>query len=142
VFDPAINALSILTAIVPEAVLVRSATMTIPDGRAAPIAATIAMELADGAPVTADLDFLQTGPQSWTIEIDADGGRLVLADGGARWTIEGVERHGEDREYHGLYGRFAALIADGQSDVDLSPLQLVADSYLVADLRRGAAFAF
>ncbi len=142
VFDPAINALSILTAIVPGAVMVRSAAMTIPENRAAPIAATIAMELANGAPVTADLDFLQTGPQTWTITVDTDGGRLVLIDGGARWTIDGVERTGKDREYPGLYARFAALKAAGASDVDLGPLQLVADSYLVADVRRGAAFAF
>ncbi len=142
VFDPAINALSILTEIVPDAIIVERATMTIPRGRAAPLAATIAMRLTNGAPVDADLDFLQTGSQTWTITADTDRGTLVLADGGARMIVDGEATDGENREYAGLYDRFAGLIAAGASDMDIRPLQLVADAYLIADHRIGEPFSF
>jgi hypothetical protein len=45
-------------------------------------------------------------------------------------------------EYPGLYARFAALIAAGQSEVDLRPLELVADSYLLGERTDVGAFAF
>jgi len=141
VFDPAINALSILTRIVPDAIFVERSVLTIPLGRAAPIAATIDMRSRRG-PIHAKLDFLQTGPQTWSITITADQDRLVLADGGARLTVDGHESLGENREYPRLYARFAELIATGASDVDLRPLELVADAFLIADHRIGEAFAF
>ena len=142
VFDPAINALSILTAIVPEAIVVEQAMLTFPAGRAAPIAAMLGMRLASGATVQAELDFLQTGEQTWTINVCARGGYLVLEDGGARLTIDGCEKTEDNNEYLRLYGRFADLIAGGESDVDLRPLELVADAYLVADRCLGAPFVF
>lgn len=139
VFDPAINALSILTGIFPGAIVVERAQVTIPRGRAAPLAAAMAMRLANGAPVQADLDFLQTGPQTWTIAVETDAGTLVLADGGARLIGEEAS---ENREYPGLYARFGELIAAGASDMDVRPLQLVADAWLVADHQIGPEFAF
>lgn len=141
VFDPAINALSILTEIVPGAIVVERAAMTMPAGRSAPLAATALMRLPNGAPATADLDFLQTGPQTWTITVKTSRGTLILADGGARLILD-HEEAGENREYPGLYARFAALIASRASDVDVRPLQLVADAYLVAEQRIGEPFQF
>jgi D-galactose 1-dehydrogenase len=35
-----------------------------------------------------------------------------------------------EAEYAGLYARFARLISEGRSDVDVSPLRLVADAFL------------
>jgi D-galactose 1-dehydrogenase/L-arabinose 1- dehydrogenase len=142
VFDPAINALSILTGIVPGAITVERAELTIPRGRAAPLAAMLGMRLAGGAPVGADLDFLQTGPQTWTITVATDRGTLVLADGGARMIADGHERTGDNREYPGLYARFHELIMGGASDMDLRPLALVADAYRIAERRIGEPFAF
>jgi D-galactose 1-dehydrogenase len=141
VFDPAINALSILTEIVSGAIIVEQAAMTIPCGRASPLVATIGMRLANGAPVHADLDFLQTGPQTWTITVETGDGTLTLTDGGARLIPEQGEL-GENREYPGLYARFGELIAAGASDMDVRPLQLVADAYLVADHHIGEPFEF
>lgn len=141
VFDPAINAFSILTEIVPGAVIVERATLTTPQGRSAPLAATIGMQLTNGAPVEADLDFLQTGPQTWTITIETDDGALTLADGGAR-LIPADKPVEENREYPGLYARFADLIATGASEIDTRPLQMVADAYLVAEYRIGPPFSF
>jgi L-arabinose 1- dehydrogenase len=38
---------------------------------------------------------------------------------------------GPEREYPGLYERFYELITSGQSDVDLRPLEHVADALLL-----------
>jgi D-galactose 1-dehydrogenase/L-arabinose 1- dehydrogenase len=142
VFDPAINALSILTEIARGSIVVERALLTFPQGRAAPVAATIAMRLESGAPIALDLDFLQTGPQIWAISVATDRGTIELVDGGARLVIDGTETATENREYPRLYSRFAELIAGGRSNVDVRPLQLVADTHLVADHAVGKPFDF
>lgn len=142
VFDPAINALSILTEIVREAIVVERAVFHTPENRQAPIAAELNIRLASGAAVKADLDFLQAGDQVWTIEISTDAGPMRLADGGSRLLIEGAETVGENREYAGLYNRFGDLIASGRSDIDTRPLELVADAFLVAERCVTPAFSF
>ena len=142
VFDPGINALSIMAAILPAPLLLDAAQIDIPEGRGSPIAATMAMRSGD-AEVTADLDFLQTGPQSWDIEVETDAGTLRLSMGGSVLELPGGEPvTREDREYPRLYTRFAELIAAGKSDVDIRPLQLVADAFLVAERRTVAPFQF
>lgn len=142
VFDPGINALSIASAILPDPLLVETARIVVPEGRAAPIAATVTMR-SGAAPVSVDLSFLQTGPQHWDIIVETDAGTLRLADGGSVLTLPGQPPiTGEDREYRQLYGRFRELIVGADSDVDVVPLQLVADAFLVAEHEPGAAFAF
>jgi predicted dehydrogenase len=142
VFDPGINALSIVTAILPRRLQVTSASLHFPQGRGAPIAATLVMASGD-ARVTADFDFLQTGAQSWTITVETDAGTLMLRDGGARLFIDDVEQKlPESGEYPGLYRHFAALITGGASDCDLAPFELVADSFLIGERREVAAFTF
>lgn len=142
VFDPGINALSIMTAILPAPLLLDTATMDVPEGRSSPIAATLAMRSGDAA-VDAELDFLQTGPQSWDIEVDTDAGLLRLSMGGSVLELPEADlATGEDREYPRLYDRFAELVAAGQSDVDIRPLQLVADAFLVAERRTVEPFQF
>mgnify|MGYP001081266916 CR=1 FL=1 len=44
---------------------------------------------------------------------------------------ERIVSEAEDAEYRGLYRRFADLAARGASDVDLTPLRLVADAFLL-----------
>lgn len=142
VFDPGINALSIVTLILPDPLLLESAWMEVPDGRAAPLAAGLAMR-SGAAPVTAEFDFLQTGPQTWDIEIDTDAGTLRLGLGGSILQLPGAdEQQAPDREYPRLYARFAELVRSGASDVDVRPLQLVADAFLLAERRVTAPFAF
>lgn len=141
VFDPAINALSILTEIMPAEVFVTGARLQVPENVQAPIAGHVDMTTLDGAPITADLDFLQTGPQTWDITAWTDDGVLKLSLGGAELTIDGQPVEvGENREYPGLYDRFATLIAEGRSEVDVRPLALVADAFLVGDRERVEAF--
>ena len=141
VFDPGINALSIATALLPRPFFLTSATLHVPQNRQSPIAADLAFVDTAGVAITAVFDFLQTGPQSWDIEVDTDGGALRLSHGGARLWIDGALVHEQpEAEYPGLYARFAELIAAGGSDVDVTPLRHVADAFLLG--RRVAAPAF
>jgi len=134
VFDPGINALSIATRILPHPLFVEQADLDVPENRAAPIAARVAMRDTAGAPVAMDLDFRQEGPQSWDIAVETDAGTLTLSKGGGVLTLPkgetapaGADLHGE---YPALYARFAQVIRAGQSDVDVAPLRLVADAFL------------
>ncbi|MCW4463840.1 Gfo/Idh/MocA family oxidoreductase [Sphingomonas sp. BT-65] len=142
VFDPGINALSIATRILPQPLTVLSATMDVPANRACPIASAIRFRSGD-AEVDAQFDFLQTGLQTWHIEVETDGGLLRLTDGGCKLELPGREPiSGPNEEYPRLYAGFAKLVRDGRSDVDLRPIQLVADAFLVADRRTTEAFEF
>jgi D-galactose 1-dehydrogenase len=142
VFDPGINALSILTAILPGPVRVTAARLAVPVNRSAPIAASLALACRE-AEIAAEFDFLQAGPQSWDIIVETDGGRLALHDGGARLVIDGVAQMlGDGGEYPGLYRRFAELIAAGRSDCDLAPLELVADALARGETVSAPSFDF
>jgi len=142
VFDPGINALSIATKILPDPMLLKSAWMEVPEGRASPLAAELEM-VSGAARVHVALDFLQTGPQTWDIEIDTDAGTLRLGMGGSILQLPGAdEQKAPDREYPRLYARFAELAAAGTSDVDVRPLQIVADAFMMAERRETAPFAF
>lgn len=141
VFDPGINALSILTRLLPGPVRLADAQLDVPVNRQAPIAAKLAMQTSCGAPVLADFDWRQTGRQSWNIRIETDSGVLLLADGGNTLSIDGVlQPLSCKNEYPALYEHFATLIRDNRSDVDVSPLRLVADAFLTG--RRSYTDAF
>ncbi|TIP37554.1 MAG: Gfo/Idh/MocA family oxidoreductase, partial [Mesorhizobium sp.] len=125
VFDPGINALSIATHILPP-MFITSAVLDFPENRAAPVAARVAFRISNGLPVTMELDWLQTGPQSWDILAETDKGNMVLSGGGAKLAVDGKVIHDEpEAEYPMLYKRFAEIIRAGTSDVDLAPLQHV-----------------
>ncbi|MGV7213323.1 Gfo/Idh/MocA family protein [Bradyrhizobium sp. UFLA05-112] len=132
VFDPGINALSILTRILPRQVFVTAAELSFPANREAPIAANLTLSDAGGLPITAEFDFRQTGPQSWDIVAETDQGRMMLSGGGARMAVDGkVLAEEPEAEYRGLYRRFVELAATGESDVDLTPFRLVADAFML-----------
>lgn len=142
VFDPGINALSIATRILPDPLTVLSATMDVPANRACPIAAAVTFRSGD-AQVDARFDFLQTGEQTWHIEVDTDAGMLRLTEGGGRLELPGqAALSGPNEEYPRLYRDFARLIRADESDADLRPIQLVADAFLVAARRETDAFEF
>ncbi|MBR0832520.1 Gfo/Idh/MocA family oxidoreductase [Bradyrhizobium manausense] len=132
VFDPGINALSILTRILPRQVFVTAAELAFPANCQSPIAAKLTLTDIDGLPVTAEFDFRQTGPQSWDILVETDVGRMTLSKGGRIMEVDGkVVADAPDEEYRELYRRFVKLAATGASDVDLAPLRLVADAFLL-----------
>ena len=143
VFDPGINCLSILTRILPGSMHVESALLTVPSNRAAPIAATLRLLYEGRATVDAEFDFLHAGEPCWSIEIATDVGTLLLSHGGQVLAVDGKQLHaGENFEYQELYARFAALIAARDSDVDVMPLQHVADAFLIARWRAAPSFEF
>ena len=135
VFDPGINALSIVTKILPHKLHLTEAVLEVPENRQGPIAASLRFAHPHGAEVTATFDWRQTGEQIWQIEADTDAGILTLDKGGARMLIDGVEQsQGTDAlsgEYPRLYARMAQLVADGASDADFEPLRHVADAFLL-----------
>jgi predicted dehydrogenase len=134
VFDPGINAFSIATRIFPGSLFVADASLSIPARAQTPIAADIAFSSpeADG-PLTCSLDWRLSEGEEWTVTVTtADGRRLVLADGGASLSIDGTEQScSGPGEYPDIYRRFADLIDQRRSDVDVRPLQIVADCLLV-----------
>lgn len=140
VFDPGINALSILTTLLDDPIRVEEALLETPENRAQPIAARLSMR-AGAALIQADFDWRQTGPQTWAIAVETDGGRLDLTEGGAAMAIDGapVEVPAQG-EYPALYRHFAELIATAESDVDAAPLRLVADAFLCGRQVRTAPF--
>ncbi|MCF1466213.1 gfo/Idh/MocA family oxidoreductase [Agrobacterium vitis] len=141
VFDPGINALSILTAIIPGQTIVEKAALSFPANRQQPIAASLAMRSAAGAPIKAEFDWRQEGPQTWDIVVETDQGTLRLAKGGAELYInETLTVEGPDREYARIYTRFAELVRSRESDVDFQPLRLVADAFLTAERHEVEAF--
>lgn len=142
VFDPGINALSILTRILPGKLTMRSATLEFPCNWESPIAAEVAMSH-DAARVDASFDFLYAGTPCWDIEVLTAEETLRLADGGRRLYInETPHLAAADQEYARLYRRFSELIAAGDSDVDPTPLQLVADAFKLGHRQQSAAFHF
>lgn len=134
VFDPGINAFSVVTAILPAPLFVREGVLFFPANAHTPIAAELGFTspCADG-PLSASLDWRKTDGEEWTIEIETgDGARLKLVDGGARLLLDGEEVAASGvGEYPDLYARFAKLIDCRESLVDVEPLRLVADALLV-----------
>ncbi len=120
-FDPGINALSILTRILTGSIHVDTAELEVPANAFTPIAARLQMTGRGSIPITADFDWRQEGPQTWDIEVQAGTERLKLRQGGARLAIDGEEIDlGEEQEYPEIYRRFARLIAARESDADIS----------------------
>ncbi|SPH25027.1 L-arabinose 1-dehydrogenase (NAD(P)(+)) [Defluviimonas aquaemixtae] len=147
VFDPGINALSIVTEILPGPIHLSSAELAYPENRQTPIAATLDFFHPQGATVTAEFDWRQEGDQIWTIEAATDEGTLRIVDGGARIEIEGEPRKIApdlplSGEYPRLYAKMARLISEGKIDMDLAPLRHVADAFMLGRRRRVAPFHF
>jgi D-galactose 1-dehydrogenase len=134
VFDPGINALSIVTEIMPSPVFVTRADLTFPSNCDAPIAASLAFRTSAWTEgLTAEFDWRQTGPQTWDIVIETGVGTILrLSDGGARLEVNGVlDVERPPREYEDIYDRFAELLRDRRSLVDAAPLRLVADAFMI-----------
>jgi D-galactose 1-dehydrogenase len=146
VFDPGINALSILTKIMPGPAFITSAELLFPANRDTPIAASLAMtspaaENSD-SPLTAEFDWRQEGDQSWNIDIVSDdGAKLRLSNGGSKlWVNGSIRFEALMAEYEAIYRRFAELLDSSTSDMDAAPFQLVADAFLVG--RRQTTVSF
>jgi D-galactose 1-dehydrogenase len=139
VFDPGINALSILTEILPAPVHMRGAELTFPSNCQTPIAASLTFS----GNVSADFDLRQQGPQTWDIAVETPKGQLYLRMGGNVLEIDGKVQAGENSimgEYPALYARMAELVKTGASDVDLAPMIHVADALTLGIRTQTEAF--
>lgn len=142
VFDPGINALSVLTEVLAEDAVVRKAVLEFPENQQAPIAAQLDLRTEAGVSINAEFDFRQKGEQTWDVELVTTTGRLRLSHGGGTLAIDGQPVAADAAlagEYPRLYARFAELCAAGQSEVDWRPFQLVADAFLIGERRTVAA---
>lgn len=141
VFDPGINALSILTHILPAPVHLTGADLEFPANRDTPIAA----QLRFSGGVSADFDWRQEGPQTWDIAVETPAGQLALRMGGNVLEIDGAVAGGENTimgEYPALYARMADLVRHGGSEVDLAPMVHVADALTLGRRVAVAPFDF
>lgn len=139
VFDPGINALSILTHVLPAPVHVTKATLAFPQNRDTPIAADVAFS----GGITMALDWLKQGPQLWEMTLHAGHDTVHLTQGGDTCSINGTDVRGTALgEYPALYDQMARLVHAGQSDVDLTPLIHVADAMTLGRRITVAAFEF
>ena len=131
VFDPGINALSILTEIFPGSIHVDHARLEVPSNCFTPIGVELAMTGRGVVPISAVFDWRQVGPQTWDISVETPSGTLNLHNGGATMDIDGMAvPAGPEQEYPAIYRRFAELIAARASDTDIAPLRICADAYL------------
>ncbi len=132
VFDPGINALSVLTAVFPRALHLARADLRFPENRDTPVSAEMTFHDPGGADVRASLDWLHPGPPCWDIRIATDVGEAVLSEGGAALALGGARQAIDPDapgEYPSLYARFAELLAQGGSETDLAPMRHVADAF-------------
>lgn len=134
VFDPGINALSILTEILPLSVHLTKSDLWFPENRQTPIAAKLEFAHPDGASVCAEFDWRQQGDQIWTFAAKTDAGELTLLDGGDKMQVDGLSHDIAktaplNGEYADLYAQMSRLVASGSSDVDLSPMTHVVDAF-------------
>ncbi|MEM8552476.1 MAG: Gfo/Idh/MocA family oxidoreductase [Pseudomonadota bacterium] len=142
VFDPGINAVSILTHALPRPFFAVSGTLFVPQNAVQPMRAELKFTDSAGLPIACTFDFDHPDPPTWTMIVKTDGPTLTLTRGG-----EKLERDGEtvvdakEQEYPHLYARFADLCARGASDVDLQPLIHVADAWLLAERQPIAPFS-
>jgi len=146
VFDPGINALSIVTTILPGPLFVAKAELAYPANRDTPIAASLAFSssIAEsaGSVLSAEFDWRQEGDQSWNIDITLDdGAALRLTHGGSKLWVGGtLVVDAPMQEYEGVYDHFAHLLERRESAMDSAPFQLVADASLIGRRVEVAAF--
>ena len=136
VFDPGINALSIAAKLVPAPLFVRRAKLSVPGNKQQPIAAELTLASpAIGEDVPVELDWRHSGGERWDIAIRTESGReLLLSEGGAKLAVDGEGRPGDaNGEYASIYRCFAELIGRGEREVDLSPLRMVAEAFLLGE---------
>jgi D-galactose 1-dehydrogenase len=92
--------------------------------------------------MSAGFNWLETQGEVWTITIETrKGDQLKLEKGGAVLRVNGVVKvEKPSREYEGIYDRFAELLKAKKSEVDGTPLRLVADAFLLGARENVEAF--
>jgi D-galactose 1-dehydrogenase len=138
VFDPGMNALSLLTQIVPAPWSLGQAELKIPTNVQTPSCARFTLNHRS-TEVRAHFEFHDRQDDDWTIRLVAEnGGTLELFDGGAGLRIDGapVAAESDYGEYEMIYKRFSKLISSHQVDCDLTPLRIIEEILTSADTRQ------
>jgi predicted dehydrogenase len=139
VFDPGINALSVLCHVLPDAGFrVEKARLRIPAEAATPSA--VWMRLAwDGGAGDVQFEWRRGGEDIWNITLRsaaANHGVDTLLIRGVRSLLRGGEvicSSEEDQEYEGVYRNFRRSIAHGRSEVSLREMQMIEDAMFIAE---------
>jgi D-galactose 1-dehydrogenase len=134
VFDAGINAISILTQVVPSPVIVTDSEMWSLPGAHSPIAARIRGHLREGfTDLRIDLDWRVLEECRELLFECTDGSDVRLRQSGRSLEMDGVPLIAEGNlEYERLYGHFSSLIEQRKTDADIEPLRLTADSFMIA----------
>lgn len=139
VMDPGINALSIMTDILPMAVHLTGADLRFPENWETPIQA----DLTFTCNVTAAFDWTREADEQWEMHIETDGGTLHLLEGANKGVANGQALSTSMLdEYPALYAEMARLLATGTSEVDLSPMVHVSDAFTLGKRVTIPAFDF
>ena len=138
VFDPGINALSVLCHVMPTAeFLVQRARLRLPPGAATP--ALVEMRLAwEGGAGDAAFEWRRGGEDVWNITLRGAFGELLIR--GVRTLLRDgavIVPEGPDREYDGLYRTFRAAIAAGTPAVSLREMRIIEDAVAIAAVEHG-----
>lgn len=134
VFDPGMNALSILTEILPSKWSIDMAHLGIPENAETPSIADFKLKSANTV-IHCIFEFHAHDDEIWQISLEAhDGSRLQLSEGGAKLLADGVEcaAGAPAGEYENVYRRFSHLITAHQMDIDLQPLFLIEEIFATA----------
>jgi D-galactose 1-dehydrogenase len=136
VFDPGINALSVVTKIMPDPIYVEAARIEVPENWSTPIGVDITFKRGDGVKtdMSAVFDWRQRGEQTWDIDIETrDGLIMKLSKGGSVLHVNGkLIMEAKLEEYEMIYAKFARLLKAKKSDTDYAPLQLECDAFMLA----------
>ncbi len=139
VFDPGMNALSILTKIMPVRWSVKSAELRIPSNVETPNFADFTLRH-EHAEIACAFEFHEHDKDVWTIALQAtNGNTLELSGGGASLRINdgAVSSNITATEYERIYDHFCDLVHTSSSDCDLSPLQLIEEVFLASKISSG-----
>lgn len=138
VFDPGINALSILTELLNGPVHVSRANFQARPSDQTPVTAELNFSIGETS-VMGTFDFRERDREIWSLTLkDTSGETLDLYAGGAEISVNGeIRRSMPENEYAGVYEEFATLIRSGASSLDIRPLDIVADAFLIARWSRG-----
>jgi D-galactose 1-dehydrogenase len=134
VFDPGINAISLLTYLRGHRLLVNGASLAYPSGKQAPIRVDLDLAYEDGCPGRVFFDWTGEGKETRDIEILLPTGeRACLRHSGSEFVV-GAQAFRADghQEYERLYAHFLELIRARVCDLDIEPLRVTADAFLVA----------
>lgn len=136
VFDPGINAFSVLTHVLPRPFRLVRSVLSYPENRGQPVLAELEYVDDDGVAISCDWSFDHPDPQYCEMVFETAAGTLVMGRLGETLTVDGRTVVDEpEREYATLYDIFVRLVRERASDVDLRPLVHCADAFMASERR-------